>query len=248
MKINDKISLIQRNDVYLYEIESCHYTILNNLGYELNGVDPENKKERNIKIGQMMKQNPRLINLLRKTTESVISDYLLKNKIKDDEIVIRQYDGVLLTKQLEYTNLGHIPLEKRQTFQKFIISIDRNKYIGMDNNFSIVLKGISNRHEKIDAIYKRLCKLTDLNKDSIFSHLQNIKDEILTSTDPELFGIPTKDGKFIIFLKGYGEITISKPTLTILDTNDIDRKKYFDAYISPFTKSIVFETVKLKER
>ena len=71
-----------------------------------------------------------------------------------------------------------------------------------------------------------------------------IKDKFLSSTDPVLFGIPLKDNKINIFLKGYGEMEVSKQTLKIIDTDDIDKDRYFKFYIEPFTKSIVTEFVR----
>lgn len=243
MDINKNLRLILR-DVHLYDIEACHYTIMTNLGFDMGDIDPEDKLGRNIKIGQMMKENPRLTSLLRGTTEAVIDDYIVKNNIKDDEIVIRQYDGMILTRTLEHTNIGHIPLERRMSYQKFIASIDRRKYIAMDNNFEITIKGISHRYKKMDDIYVRLCKLSDFSRDRMFERLQEMRDEIFTSDDPELFGIPTKSNKLTIFLKGYGEIEISPSTLRIMDTEDVDRERYFKFYIEPFAKSIVFENVR----
>ena len=243
MEINKNLRLILR-DIHLYDIVSCHYTIMSNLGFDLEGIDPEDKLGRNIKIGQMMRDNPRITSLLRTTTEAVIDDYILKNNIQDDEIVIRQYDGMILTRLLEHTNIGHIPLDRRKSYQKFISSIDRRKYIAIDNNFEISIKGISHRYKKMDSIYLRLCKLSDFSKDRMFHHLQKIKDEIFNSEDAELFGIPTKNDKLTIFLKGYGEISISPSTLRIMDTEDIDRERYFKFYIEPFAKSIVFENVR----
>ena len=66
----------------------------------------------------------------------------------------------------------------------------------------------------------------------------------MSSDDPFLFGIPTKSGKTNVFLKGYGELEISETTLKIMDTGDIDKERYFQFYIQPFTKSIVFEFVR----
>ena len=243
MKLNSNLKLILR-DVHVYDIEACHYTILDNLGFDLSDIDPEDKLGRNIQIGKMMRENPRITYLLRNTTESIISDYITKNNIEDDDIVIRQYDGLLLMRLLHNTNIGHIPLGRRKTFQIFISSIDRKKYIAIDNNFEITIKGVANRYEYIDKTYMRLCKIVDLNKNSLFTHLQRIKDEILNSDDSSMFGIPTKNDKFIIFLQGYGELEVSKSTLKIMDTNDIDRERYFRYYIEPFTKSIVFELVR----
>ena len=62
MELNKNLNLILR-DIHLYDIKACHYTIMKNLGFDLQGVDPNNKLERNIKIGQMMK-NPRITNIL----------------------------------------------------------------------------------------------------------------------------------------------------------------------------------------
>jgi len=58
-----------------------------------------------------------------------------------------------------------------------------------------------------------------------------------------LFAIPTKE-KFVLFLKGYGEVEVSKSILPIVDTSDIDREKYFEKYIKPFAQSITFEYVR----
>lgn len=243
MQINKNLRLILK-DVFLYDIEACHYTILNNMGYDLRDIDPNDKLGRNIKIGQMMRENPRLTSLLRKTTESIINDYITKNNVKEDEIVIRQYDGMILTRTLSCTNIGHMPLDLRRTFQIFISSIDRKKYIAKDNNLEFSIKGVSHRYPQMDKFYKRLCSVIEASKQALFTHLQDIKDEIFNSDNAELFGIPSKNGKLIIFLKGYGELEISKSTLRIMDTEDVDREKYFKLYIEPFTKSIVFERVR----
>ena len=243
MDINKKVKLIL-HDVNSYDIEACHYTILNKLGFDLSDINPEDKLGRNIKIGQMMKANKRITHLLRKTTESIIDDYITKNNVLDDEIIIRQYDGIILTRQLQITNIGHIPLERRQSFQQFVISIDRKKFIARDNENNITLKGIPYRYPEMDKLYIRICNIIELSKDRIFYNLQKIKDEVYTSQNPNLFGIPTKQNKMIIFLKGYGEIEVSESTLKIIDTVDIDRQRYFDYYIKPFAKSIVFENVR----
>lgn len=116
MQLNPNLPLVMR-DVLIYDIEACHYTILKNKGYDLSHVDPEDKIGRNIMIGQMMKENPRITSLLRGTTESIINDYININNIQDDEIVIRQYDGLILTRPLHVTNIGHIPLEQKASIK-----------------------------------------------------------------------------------------------------------------------------------
>jgi len=243
MQLNPNLPLVMR-DVLIYDIEACHYTILKNKGYDLSHVDSEDKIGRNIMIGQMMKENPRITSLLRGTTKSIINDYININNIQDDEIVIRQYDGLILTRPLHVTNIGHIPLEQRQVLRTFVSSIDRKSYIALDSNNKVTIKGVAFRYKAMDEIYRKLCLMLDVNKNSLFTRLQKLRDEFFESENPALFGIPVKNGKFNIFLLGYGELEVSQSTLKIMDTDDVDRERYFKFYIEPFTKSIVYENVR----
>ena len=242
MELNKNLNLILR-DIHLYDIKACHYTIMKNLGFELKDIDPEDKLARNIEIGKMMK-NPRITAMLKNTTKAIIDNYIIENNIQENDIVIRQYDGLILTKLLQYTNIGFIPLTRRKSFQKFIISINRDMYIGMDNNSEVSIKGIPHRYKKMDELYIELCKITNLSRDRLFHHLQLIKNRIFNTKDAKLFGVPTKDNKIIIYLKGYGELIITPSTLRIMSTDDIDRERYFNFYIKPFTQSIVYENIR----
>lgn len=243
MKTNENLNLVLR-DVYLYDIEACHYTILKNLGFDLTNINLENKLERNIQIGQMMRKNPRLTSLLRDTTRSTIDEYIFKNNVVEDEIIIRQYDGLILTRTLRETNLGKIPLNIRKHFEIFITSIDRSRYIAYDSSHKTTIKGVPFLYPEMESIYEKICKVNFSNKSAIFKQLQKIKDSFLMSNSAMLFGVPTKENKYNIFLKGYGELEVSKQTLKIMDTDDIDKERYFEQYIVPFTKSIVMEFVR----
>ncbi len=243
MKISPNHKLFLR-DVFLYDIEACHFTIMNKLGLDLSGIDITNKEERNILIGKMMKKNPRLTTLLRNTTNSIIDEYILRNNLKEDDILLRQYDGIIIKKKLHETKIGGIPLNIRKNFEIFIISIDRNKYIAYDTEKEYTIKGVSSKYDNINNYYRMILKINFANKTSVFKNLQIIKDSLMDNNDPYTFGIPEKNNKCIIFLKGYGEVEITTPTLRIIDTNDIDKEKYFKHYLEPFMKSIVIEFLK----
>jgi len=243
MNINENVKLILR-DVYLYDIEACHYTIMTKLGMDLTGVDRNDKVERNIAIGKMMRKNPKLTSILRSTTRSIIDEYIMRNNIEENDIILRQYDGIIITKTLKETNVQHVPLNIRQHFQIFISSIDRKKYIAFDSQHQTTIKGIAFRYDAMDKIYEQICRINYANKDSIFRNLQRIKDKLMTTNNARTFGIPLKNGKVNIFLKGFGEMEISPQTLKIIDTDDIDKERYFKYYIEPFTKSIVIEFVR----
>jgi len=241
MDINRTCSLVLK-DVYYYDISACHYQLLKGLGYDLTTLNENDKLQRNIQIGLWMRDNPRLTSMIRGITNSTIDSYITINEIKEDSIILRAYDGIVTTKKLHVTTSQLTPIELQHVYEIFIISSTRKAYIAR-NTSHYTIKGISHRYEMMD---KMLWKLMTINvsftKKVIFNKLEKIKEEIFKSTDPKLFCIPVKD-KFLIFLKGYGEIIIGKGLMNILDTQDIDREKYFELYIRPFTESIVIEYI-----
>ncbi len=241
MKINNKVDFFL-HDVYNYDIPSCHYNIIKKLNYKTKEIsDPENKEDRNIKIGMMMRDNTKLSSILRNITESVIDEYIKINRVNEDEIVIRQYDGIITTRKLQnLTSNYNVPLILKRIFQFMIIGIDRDRYLGYDGK-QIFIKGVPNKYKGIILFLQYFSKINFLHKESVFKGLQKIKDSLLKSEDPSLFAIPTGKDTYNVILKKYGQIEIKKGTVNILDTSDIDKEWYFEYYIQPFTKSITFE-------
>jgi len=240
MEINKECNLFLR-DVYSYDIESCHYTILKRKGLDISWINKDNKLERNTQIGKWMGRNQRITSLLRNTTNSIIDDYINKNNLKSEEIILRQYDGLIITRMLREKTNQEISLDLRNIFQTFISSYDRKMYIAFDGKETFI-KGIPYRYKEMDAIYKKLLNINFLNKTSVFRGLEKIKNDFLNSNNPYLFCIPTNENnKFNVFLYGYDQMEISKQTIKLLGTEDINKKKYFDFYIKPFAQSIVSE-------
>jgi len=230
------------NNVYSYDISSCHYSILKSLNYDVSNIEKDDKLKRNIQIGILMGNNSHLTSVIRSTTESLIDEYILRNKILESDIIIKQYDGFMSLKPLRITTDQYLPINLQSIFSVFIISLDRTKFIATDGVITSI-KGISNRYSEIDEIYKKILFINYANKQSVFISLQNIKDEILNSENPKLYCIPSGENKFNIFLKRYGQFEISETLINILDPNDIDRQKYFDFYFQPFFDSIVIEFI-----
>ena len=236
MNINKNSPLIL-HDCYIYDIFSCHYTILEELGFSVDSINKNDKKQRNIQIGYMMKDNPQLTSMLRSITISLVDEFILRNNIKPEEIICRQYDGLLITRPAQIQN-QYVDFGLRSIYQNLIISNNRDSYIAIDNNQEMVIKGIANRYPQIDNYYYKLLKINYSNKQSIFKSLQKLKDEICNCEDPNLFCIPIKD-KYEIFLKRYGSMKISETIINMLDTDEINKKFYFEMYLKPFFDSIV---------
>lgn len=238
MEINKSCHLLLK-DVYHYDITSCHYVIIKRLGYDVSNIDAHDKLKRNIQIGLMMRDNPKLTSIIRSITNSTISDYLLRNGITEDELILRQYDGVIVTRRLQETKL-HIPLDYRSSFNFMLISINRQMYISY-NDKGVSIKGVPYRYPQMDSMYEKIIKICDRNKYKIFKTLQEIRDEILIWGKPQLYAIPTSETKCNIFLKYYGQTQISKSMAKVIDANDIDRERYYNYYIRPFAESLVVE-------
>lgn len=239
MNINKTINLVLK-DVYSYDISSCHYNILKQFGFDISEIDKDNKEKRNITIGKMMKENPRITSILRDTTNNLITEYLNINNIKSDSVVTIQYDGFISTKPLKELNL-YIPLELRTIYNILIISNDRSKYIALDYNGNLDVKGVAHKYTEMDKIYRKILEINFTSKKVIFENLQKIKNEILFGEDVKLYGIPTDDNNYNIIFNGYGIIPISQSAITMIDPTDIEKEKYFDVYVRPFTESICFE-------
>ena len=238
MDINKNCKLFLRG-VYLYDISSCHYVILEKLGFDISKIDKDDKEKRNTQIGLAIRDNPRLGSMLRSITTSTIDEYLKENNISENDIILRQYDGILLIKRLTITK-GHIPLDLQKFFDMFIISIDRSCYLGFTSD-SITIKGISRRYQKMDEVYRKLSRINYNSKESVFKGLEEVKRLIFNTDDIMLFCIESDVDKYSVFLKQYGEIEVSKSTAKLLDMNEIDRQKYFDFYLKPFTMSVCKE-------
>lgn len=239
MNIN-KYCRLFLNNVYSYDISACHYNILKSLNYDVSNIEKNDKLKRNIQIGKLMRGNPQLTNTVRSITESLIDEYILRNKLLKDDIIIRQYDGFMSIKPLKQTTDQYLPIDLQSIFSVFIISLDRTKFIATDGN-KISIKGISNRYPEIDNIFKKILFINYANKNSVFVSLQEIKNELLNSQNPELYCIPSGEEKYNIFLKQYGQFEISKTLMNILDTSDIDKERYFNHYFKSFFDSIAIE-------
>jgi DNA polymerase III alpha subunit (gram-positive type) len=159
MKINTEKLFLR--DLFLYDVASCHYNILKGLGVDLAGIDPKDKTSRNIKIGLLMKNNPNLTSVLRTVTASTIDEYLTRNNIKPEEVIIRQYDGLIVTKPL--VNTGEfLPLELRGIIQTFLSSFGKDKFIALYQNGNISIKGVPQRYDLIDEIFTKILKIEHL--------------------------------------------------------------------------------------
>jgi len=224
--------------VYVYDIEACHQNILRSLNIEIDLKGLE-KLEKNIKIGKLQNIYPNLKDILRKITNSIIDVFKKENNVSEKEIIIQQYDGLISTRILKPMKVGNIKIFLREVYDYLIMShYNKTSYIAV--NFSknkYIFKGISNKYEEIEKYLTRLLNINFSDKSIIFEELKNIKENLINSQDIHDF-IIIKDNENFLILKKYGVVKISSTIKKMIDLKDIDKERYFDYYLLPFTKTI----------
>ena len=241
MKLNSQRLIVR--DVFSYDIKACHYNLLKIFGYDMRDIPKDKKLERNIKIGKIMRDNESIKTRLRETTNRIIDDYIKFNEIMEDDIIIRQYDGLITTKRLMETTKSVLPLEQQNRYDLLLISIERGKYIAFDNlKGKVKIKGVPNLYDGIKKYYKMLIKIVDIeNKSRVLSNLDTLKTTFENEKDLNIFAIPANEDEVEIIFKSFGQIKVKKNTLYYMDDEEIDKSFYYDFYLHSFVQSVVLE-------
>jgi hypothetical protein len=235
MWINPNCNLVLSN-VFEYDIIACHWELLQNIGWDMSNIPYNDKTIRNIKIGLLQKNNPKLAHYLLDNTEGIIQYYLDKNNVKLDDIVIRVRDGLFLKTCLK-DNTSTLPIEFRGVISKFIITLDRKKYLYLRSTGDIHVKGIANK--PIDTSFYDLFKtLNFMNKTDLIRGLENIRLKIYQSENVKWFTF-NNNNNFQIPIIGIGNIEVSKSGLNYIDHAEIDKKIIWEEYIWPFVQPIL---------
>jgi hypothetical protein len=241
MKLNSQRLIIR--DVFSYDIEACHYNLLKKFGYNMTDINKENKKERNIQIGKIMRDNESIKSRLRETTARIIDDYIAFNELKESDIIIRQYDGIITTKRLMETKKSVLPIALQNRYDLVLISIERNKYIAFDHlKGQVKIKGVPNLYDGIEHYFKKLIRIVDIeNKSRVLDNLDNLKKSFEKEKDLNIFAIPVDEDQVDMIFKSFGQLRIKRNTLYYMDDDEIDKSFYYDFYLHSFIQSVILE-------
>lgn len=245
MKVSETCPLFL-TDLHLYDFEACYWNILKRMDYDLDNIPFENKKERNIAIGKLQSQDPRLAQHLYKVAEDLVSEFIYRNELNEEDIVVRQRDGLITKKRLEETTLpSGIEFKKRASLSFIIIARDRRKFLYRDQDGKIVVKGVPFLYDEMRQYFQRFSSLNFLSKRTLCSQLQSLRDD-LEKQSVATFCIPNEDESVSIFLIGEGQIVLSKRSIRLISKKNIDFNRYFDHYFRPFTESLFIELIRRK--
>jgi hypothetical protein len=241
MKLNSERLILR--DVFSYDIEACHYNLLKTFGYDISKIDQHDKTKRNIQIGKIMRDNETIKTRLRETTNRIIDDYIQFNQITEDDMIVRQYDGIITKKRLVETEKSVLPIALQNRYDIVLISIDRGKYIAFDNlRGKIKVKGVPNLYDGIKTYYKKLIRIVDIeNKSRVLDNLENLKQSFYKEDDLSVFAIPASDEEVEMIFKSFGQIRVKRNTLYYMADDELDKTFYYDFYLHSFIQSVILE-------
>lgn len=233
--INKSCNLVLQ-DLYLYDFKSAYPRILDSINWNFEGIDLDNKYDRNIAIGLAQKGNENLSSFLMSTVENLLQFYISENGVEDKDIIVTQRDGFILNKCLHNTT-EFLELDLREHIQLMIITPDRKKYLTVSDQ-GVTVKGMRNKYDALDIVYSMFSSLNFYNKKILFRQLNNIKTSVLNNDNKEFYMIEL-DGKFVIRTKSYGNLIVANSSVFTL--KDIDTNKYYDHYFREFCESVFLE-------
>jgi hypothetical protein len=236
MQISKKCNLLLSN-LFYYDFEACYFNILSGIGYDLSGIDFNDKIKRNIQLGILQKGNPSLIRYLMNTTENLIDHYISINNINKEEIIIRQRDGLVLTKKLTTTNDTQ-KLDLRFIISKMIISVDRNKYLIINQNGKVEVKGIKVKTYNMDFL-EGFNNLDFSNKNNLLKGVEQLRLNIFNSDNILWFSNKDSNNIFKIPLIGGNIVTVNSSSLKNIDIREIDKTIVWEEILWPFCRSVL---------
>jgi len=208
---------------------------MSGIDWDFYDIDIDDKLERNIEIGKAQIGNENLSAFLIETITNLLNFYKRKNDLKDEEIIVTQRDGMIVSRELKVTT-GLMQLDFRGTFDVLIITPDRRKYLSVAND-SVDVKGISNYYKQLDPVYHKFARLNFINKTALFSQLDSVRKTVLKMEDKKFFMIPIDDDVAIQTPNG-PIITSGENTFSL---KDLDKIKYYNHYFREFVESVFLE-------
>lgn len=227
------------HDLYDYDFERCYYKILQNINPDLiKDIDPTNKELRNIKLGLLQKENPNIASFLISKINNIMDLYLSENGILEDDIIWRQKDGVILTKQLNKTNIS-MEIKYKGLISTMISSMKKDRVLFIYDNKKVVYKGIKNKLKDM-SFFDMFATLNFTTQISVMDGVEVIRHKLFESDNINWF-IREVDDILHIPIKNKGTIKVPKTFIWGLNPKDIDRSVIWDNYLWPFCQTLLLQ-------
>jgi hypothetical protein len=224
------------SNLFFYDFQSCYYTILENIGWSLEGIEKNDKTKRNIQLGILQKNNPQLSKFLIESSESLVEHYIKINNLKEKEVILKQRDGLISSRKLDNIDQT-MPISLRSIILRMIITLNRNQYLAIHSTGEVEVKGISNKPEDV-GFYQLFKNLDFTNKKQLFHGLEKIRQTVLNSKNIMWF-TEEKEDMYLVRIIGEGIVKINRSSIKFIGTDDIDKNYTWINFIWPFAESCI---------
>jgi len=230
------------NHVFQYDIKSCYYRLLSNEGVSFPKF--KTKLERNMYIGNMMRDNKDMVNYCQNQTNNIINEFIDKNKIKEHEIINIERDGILTKRYLTKNYYkGDVYPELRDHYDVYVGSYKTRKSMILSRDDKTVIKGVKYKTKSLSKfVSKYINLLQNQNVSSWFKILNKLRNEYFNTDDYSLFEIEDKDGSmFIIKNKENQRLRLTVKDFKNFDLTglNIDRVFYFNQHLEGFIQNLL---------
>jgi hypothetical protein len=222
-----------------YDFSSCHYDILESIGWDLGNIQRGDKLKRNIAIGMEKRKYQDMSRYLESATSDMIDFYLTNNVIEKNNIILRQKDGIITNKYIEMTDLTK-ELKFIGPISRLIFSTDKRKWLILYSNGRYNVKGFGKRfYDK--SFYNLFWKLNYSSPRALCRGIDNMRREICYNGKKSwhVFYLDS-DGKPSIPLKNRGFIKTNQSALSSIQDEDIDKNYLWDEYVWCFAESVLY--------
>lgn len=134
--------------IFEYDISKANISILLEEGYitqdQYDYFYKADRNERQIKIGLMQKNDPKIIKVLDEGFKKARYNLVSSNNIQDDEIISIKKDAMFVTRQLSNTIFGHINFNFKNVYSMMIKINKIEFYFNLtDQGYILDAKGIN---------------------------------------------------------------------------------------------------------
>jgi hypothetical protein len=242
------VEYIKNTPIYEYDMKAAGYSVGKELELftddELNELKGLNKKERNIKIGLMMRKDKDLLDAIEKGIKNFVYKFCKENDIHQSDIVSLKKDAIFTIVPAKKRKFGdHIVFVEASKFSSFV-QLNRIEFYYSIWEDTLTVKGLSkntyNFHkDHFLLIIKRILKFAEnSNYKDLFRFIKNEKDLYLNENlPPEYYFEMNQNCQLRLYesLDSYEAFT-SNPNYPL---DDIDISYNYITYIAPLIRILL---------
>lgn len=237
MSVNKQCPLVL-SDLYEYDFSACGYNILQNSGWDMTDIEYSDKEKRNVEIGYLQRNNPRVAYFLHSTMENLINFYISENKLSElNDVIIRTKDSIITCKSLSLTNLT-MPIEFRGVISKLIISADRKMWLIVRSDGKVDVKGIKDKPMDI-SFYNMFRNIDYTTSKSIVHSMEQMRQTVLKKGNLLWYCREGDDDKILLPVRNIGIIKFKRSTVGSVDISEVDKRFLWEDYMWPFCRSLM---------